>query len=145
TFTPGSGTVTFDGAGAQAINGSAASQTFNNFVVNKGNTLSTGGSTTSITTNDLTMTLGTFTAPATLDINGNTLLTAGTLTAGTNIMSGGNWTNNGGTFTPGSGTVTFDSTSATQTINGNQASQTFNNVVVDKTGQILNTGGSTTT
>lgn len=35
TFTPGSGTVTFNGTGAQAINGSATTQTFNNITLTK--------------------------------------------------------------------------------------------------------------
>ncbi len=44
TFTPGSGTVTFIGS-SSAINGSAATQTFNNIIVNKtaGQTLSVSG------------------------------------------------------------------------------------------------------
>jgi len=135
TFTPNGNTVNFNGGAAQAINGTAASQTFNNFIVNKsGGTLSTGGSTTSITTNDLTMTAGTFTAPATLDINGNTVLTAGTLTAGTAITAAGNWTNNGGTFTAGAGTVTFDG-GAGQTIGGTTAT-TFNNLTNSDAGGI---------
>src|SRR5205823_6495022 len=126
TFTPGTGTTTFNGSGAQTITNNAASLTFFNFIVNKsGGALGTAANPTTIVTNDLTMTSGNFTAPATLDINGNTLLTAGTLTAGTNITAAGNWTNNGGTFTPGSGTVTFDGAGA-QAINGSAASQTFN-------------------
>ena len=142
TFTPGSGTITWDGAVAQQINGTPVTQTFNNFVVNKSaNTLSTGGSTTALVVNNLTMTLGTFTAPASLDINGNTLLTAGTLTAGAAITAAGSWTNNGGTFTPGSGTVTFD-TSSVSNLNGTAASQTFNNFVVDKSGGSLTGAGS---
>jgi hypothetical protein len=146
TFTPGSGLVTFDGAVAQSINGSAASQTFNNFAVNKGgaSTLNTGGSTVSLIMNNLTMTLGTFTAPATLDINGNTLLTAGTLTAGANITAAGNWTNNGGTFTPGAGSVTFD-TGTANNLNGTAVTQTFNNFVLNKSGGSLTGAGSTTT
>ena len=135
TFTPSTGTVNFNGAGAQAINGTAASQTFGNFAVNKSaGALSAGGSTTSITTNNLTMTLGTFTAPATLDINGNTLLTAGTLTAGTSITAAGSWTNNGATFTAGAGTVTFDG-GAGQTIGGTTAT-TFNNLTNSDAGGI---------
>ena len=127
TFTPNGNTVNFTGGAAQAINGTAAAQTFNNFIVNKSaGALTVGGSTTSITTNNLTMTLGSFTAPATLDINGNTLLTAGTLTAGANITAAGNWTNNGGGFTAGAGTVTFDG-GVGQTIGGTTAT-TFGNL-----------------
>lgn len=130
-FNQGTSTVTFNGGTAQAINGSAVTQTFHNLTVNKGGgTLSVGLSTT------------------TLNINGNLLISAGTFSAGTAaaINVGGNWTNNVGpaAFTPGSGTVTFNSTTATQTINGTAASQTFNNLTVSKSGQVLNTGGSTT-
>src|SRR5262249_31057653 len=46
-------------------------------------------------------------------------------------------------FTPGTGTVTFTSTTAGQSINGSATSQTFNNLTVNKSGQTLNTGGST--
>ena len=146
TFTPGTGLLTFDGGLAQSINGTAASQTFNNVAINKGgaSTLNTGGSTVSLIINDLTMTLGTFTAPATLDINGNTLLTAGTLTAGANITAAGNWTNNGGTFTPGTGLVTFDGTTANN-LNGTAATQTFNNFAVSKGAGSLTGAASTTT
>ncbi len=141
TFTPGSGTITWDGSGAQQINGSPVTQTFNHFTVNKSaNILSTGGSTTALVVSNLTMTLGTFTAPASLDINGNTLLTAGTLTAGAAITAAGSWTNNGGTFTPGSGTVTFD-TSSVSTLGGSAVTQTFNNFVVDKSGGSLTGAG----
>jgi hypothetical protein len=151
TFTPGTATVTFNGTGAQLINGTSATQTFNNVIIAKtaGTTLSIGGSTTTITTNNLTQTSGNFNAPATLNITGSAAasltLTAGTLTAGNNISINGNWTNNGGTFAPGTGTVNFTGTGA-QVINGTAASQTFNNVVIAKTaGTTLSTGGSTTT
>jgi hypothetical protein len=137
TFTPNGNTVNFNGGGAQAINGTAASQTFNNFIVNKsGGILSTGGSTVALTTNDLTLTLGTFTAPATLNVNGNVLLTAGTLTAGTTINASGNWTNNGATFTPGAGTVLLNGNNNTQTLGG---TNTFGNLTSNHTG----TGGVT--
>jgi len=74
TFTPSTSTITFTGSGAQAINGSAASQTFNNLVINKGNILSVGGSTTTLNVVNLTLQAGTFTAPATVNISGNVLL-----------------------------------------------------------------------
>ncbi|MGH9928491.1 MAG: DUF4214 domain-containing protein [Pyrinomonadaceae bacterium] len=142
TFTPNGNTVNFNGSAAQVIGGTAASQTFNNFTVNKPLlALSAGGSTTSITVNDLTLTLGTFTAPATLDINGNTLLTAGTFTGGTSITAGGNWTNNGGTFTGGAGTVTFDG-GAGQTIGGSTAT-TFNNLTNSDAGGIAMSNDNT--
>ncbi len=127
TFTPGTGinTVTFNGTGAQTINGSATSQTFNNVVVAGTTVLTASGSTTQLTTNNLTLTSGSFTAPATLYINGNTLLNGGTFTAGTNIYTLGNWMSNGGSFDVGSSTTTFNS-NAVQTIGG-----TNNNLFYD--------------
>jgi len=146
TFTPGTGTVTFTG-NSSAINGSAATQTFNNIVVNKtaGQMLSVGGSTTTLNVNGtFTETTGDFTAPATMSITGAVTLTAGTFTANTNLTASAAWTNNGGTFAPGTGTVTFTGNSSA--INGSAATQTFNNIVVNKTaGQTLSVGGSTTT
>ncbi|MBS1743904.1 MAG: proprotein convertase P-domain-containing protein, partial [Bacteroidetes bacterium] len=132
TFTYGTSTVTFNSTtGAQNINGTAASQSFYNVIVNKaGQQLNGAGSTTS------------------LDIYGNVTLTAGTFAAGTitaiNLPSG-DWTNNGGTFTPNSSTVTFSKTTGAQNINGTAASQTFNNITINKSGQQLNIAGSTTT
>lgn len=133
-FTPGSGTVVFDGSGAQTIGGTTVTQVFNNFIINKtaGSTLNTGGSTTGITTLDFTQTQGNFTAPATVNINGNTLLTAGTYTAGTNTNVAGNWTRNGGTFTPGANTVSFVSTSGQVTVGGG-LSTTFGRLTVNST------------
>jgi hypothetical protein len=127
-FNPRAATVTFS-SGAQNINGSATSQTFNNITMND-TSLTIGGSTTTLT------------------LNGNMLLSAGTLSAGTAtaINIAGNWTNNiaAAAFTAVNSTVTFNSTTAGQSINGSAASQTFNNLTVNKTGQILSTGGSTT-
>src|ERR1041385_9139607 len=58
TFTQGSGTVTFNGTGAQAINGSASSQTFNDVIINKsvGTTLTVSASTTTLTVSNFTET-----------------------------------------------------------------------------------------
>ncbi|HLN99311.1 MAG TPA: CSLREA domain-containing protein, partial [Pyrinomonadaceae bacterium] len=131
TFTHNSGTINFNGAGAQNINGTATSETFNNFIVNKGGgTLTVGGSTTALT------------------MAGAVTLTAGTFAAGTATTIGlptGNWTNNGGTFTPGSSVVSFTSTAAGQSINGSGATQTFNSITMAKTAQTLSVAGSTTT
>jgi uncharacterized repeat protein (TIGR01451 family) len=144
TFTPGTGTVTFNGTGAQAINGTAASQTFYNMTLTKtaGTTLSVSGSTTSLTVNNFTETTGNFTAPATLNINGNATLTAGTLTAGANTNAGGDWTNNGATFTHSSGTVTFNGTSA-QVMEGS-SSTTFNNLTINKSSGDVTLGANET-
>jgi predicted outer membrane repeat protein len=130
-FTPRAGTVTFNGSGPQSLNGNAASQSFNNFIVNKGGgTLTVGGSTTS------------------LSLSGTMTLTAGGFDAGTATAIGlttGDWTNNGGTFTPGTSVVSFTNTAGAQNINGTAATQTFSGITVAKTAQTLSVGGSTTT
>jgi hypothetical protein len=94
-------------------------------------TLSVGGSTTSLTVNHFTETSGNFTPPATMTMSGNALLTSGTYTAGATTNLAGNLTNNGATFTAGSGTVTFYGSSA-QTIGGT-TSNTLNNVTINNT------------
>jgi hypothetical protein len=129
TFTPQVSTVTFSGTGAQAINGTAASQTFNKLTVNKSsNTLSVSGSTTTLTLNsDLTLNAGTF--------------DKGTATT---INVAGDWVNNGGTFTYGTGTVNFNGTTA-QAIKGTAPGQTFYNLTVNKSADTLSISGSTAT
>jgi hypothetical protein len=104
--------VTFNGTEAQAINGTATSQTFNNVTVamTAGQTLSVSGSTTSLTVNNLTETTGNFTPPATLNITGDFTHTAGTFTAGT-------------------GTVLFNG-SVAQNLGGATAT-TFNNLTIN--------------
>ncbi len=145
TFTPGTNTVTFNGTGAQEINGTVATQTFGNVIVNKsGGTLSVGGSTTTLNVAAFTQTLGDFTAPATLSTTGTVTLTAGTFTAGANLNIGGtttNFTNNGATFTPGSGTVTFTG-SGNQAINGISPILNYNNLTINKSGGTLSVGAS---
>ena len=135
TFTPGASTVTFTG-NSKAINGTIASQTFNHIIVNKtaGQTLSIGGSTTSLTAANFTETQGNFTPPATFSVSGDLTLTAGTLTAGTNMNIGGSWTKNGGTFTSGSNTVTFNGTATGKTINPGASAGTFYNVIFNGSG-----------
>ena len=73
TFTPGTNTVTFNGAAARTIGGTLAAQTFNNLTLSNASGVSVGGSTTDLTLNgSLLITNGTFTAPSgTLQVNGN--------------------------------------------------------------------------
>jgi len=149
TFTHSSGTVNFTGTGAQVINGSALSQTFQNLVVAKtaGTALTVTGSTITLNlSNNLTLTTGNFTSPATFNVAGTVFINGGIFTAGANIFVGDNWSKaTAATFTAGGGTVTFNGTGA-QVINGTSASQTFNNVVMAKTAATsLKTGGGTST
>ncbi|HEY1040804.1 MAG TPA: hypothetical protein VGF30_15420, partial [Bacteroidia bacterium] len=152
-FVAGTGTITFTGTGSQSINGTNDTLDLYNVVVNKtaGTLLSAGGSVTTIKTNNVTLTMGNFTAPATLNMNAGTTsaltITTGTLTAGSAINITGNWTNNAGTtnYVEGTGLVKFTGT-GTQTINGTTATQEFYNVEIAKTGgTLLTTGGSVTT
>ncbi|NOS94478.1 MAG: hypothetical protein HOP30_21400, partial [Cyclobacteriaceae bacterium] len=149
TFTPlianTSLQVTFNGTAGQLINGTVASQTFNSVIVNKtSGTLSTGGSTTSLTVSAFTLTLGNFTGPTTFTSTGTVTLSAGVFTAGTNTNVGGDFINNGGAFTPGVGIITFNGTGA-QSIAGSATTQSFANFVINKTaGTLLSVGGSTT-
>ena len=128
TFTPAAGTVNFNGGGAQTLGGTAASQSFNNFTVNKGGGALTGGGST-----------------ATLTIGGNLTLTAGTFAAGTatTINVAGAWANNGGTFNAGAGTVNFNG-GAPQTISGTPAT-TFNNLTNSNANGLSMTNDNTAT
>ena len=68
-----------------------------------------------------------------------------TMSGAYNLAVSGDWTINGaGAYTPGTGTVTFNSTSADQNINGTATSKTFYNLTIDKSGKTLAIGGSTT-
>lgn len=131
TFTQGTSTVTFTGTGAQAINGTAASQTFSTLVVGMtaGQTLSVSGSTTTLSVANFTETTGNFTPPATMNISGNATYTAGT-------------------FTAGSGTVLYTTTTGGQQV----AALTYNSLTLSNTsgtdtaqGAITSNGTFTTT
>ncbi len=104
TFTPGSGTVTLNGAGAQSIT-KAGGETFNSLAVSGSGTKTLGSN---ITTNaDLTIN-------STLDVSSSNF----------GITVKGNWTNNG-TFTKQNGTVTL-SGGAAQTMGGTTTSDFYN-------------------
>ncbi|OFX28367.1 MAG: hypothetical protein A2X08_10845 [Bacteroidetes bacterium GWA2_32_17] len=153
TFTPGTKTVTFNGSGNQAINGSSATQTFYNVIVdNQGGILSTNPGVTSINTNNITLAVtnvGTFTSPATLNLNALTTssitLAGGTFTAGSLITIRGNWTNNGGTFNHNNGLVQFVLGTNPQNINGTANTQSFYDLEINKSAGVVNVSGSTTT
>ena len=133
-FVPGAGTVNFTSGGGQAINGTVAAQTFYNITTNlsAGQTLSTGGSTITLTAQNFTETTGNFVAPPTLKLNGSLILSAGNFTSGANMTVGGNFTNNSGNFAQGANTVSLNG-SAAQTIGGTAAT-TFNNLTISNSG-----------
>jgi len=133
TFTPGTGTVTFNNTQApQNISGTESAFSFNNLTVaNSGQTITLQGSPV---------------ARKTLNIAGNMTLNSGAFSAiFTDVnMTGGNWTNNGATFTWGSSKVTFNGTNGNQFINGTAATQSFARLEMNKPGRTLSLGGSTT-
>ncbi len=121
-FTPGSGTVYFNGATTQSVNGSSSAQTFNNFTLsNSATSVSAAGSTTKLTLN------------GTMTINSNTTMAAGTAA---NIYVAANWSNLG-TYNAGTGTVTFNAPSSSTTQNLNAGSSTFYNLVNNTAGTLL--------
>jgi hypothetical protein len=140
TFTPNSGTVNFNGTASQLINGSPAAQTFYNLTIGEttGMTLTTGGSTTTLNVNSITLNTGSFNAPATLNITQNLTLAGNGLsnifTAGANINIGGNWTeNNPCNFIPNNGTITFNGTT-NQTIQGSEPTEGYWHFIINNTG-----------
>ncbi|MBI2282059.1 MAG: T9SS type A sorting domain-containing protein [Bacteroidetes bacterium] len=109
TFTPGTGTVTFNGTN-QSIT-KTTGETFYNLVLDGSGTKTLGGNVS--TTNDLTIN-----STAILDITTNNYA----------VNIGRNWTNNGN-FIAQSGTVTFNG-SAAQTIGGTTVTN-FNNITLN--------------
>jgi hypothetical protein len=155
TFTPGTQTVTFDGAANQLVTTNANS--FSTFITNNsGSTPGTNDLITisgNLTTTTLTVTDGTLkldTNNPVTDISSNvTIGASGTLVASASaaFTVAGDWSKSG-TFTHSNGTVTFDgiSTSPGQTVTGNT---TFYDLIIDPAGTVSTkynfTAGSTTT
>lgn len=138
-FVPNNGTMNFTGTAAQAINGTATTQTFYNLIakLSVNQTLSVGGSTTVLAVNNnLTETSGNITAPAKLTVLGNVVLTSGTYNAGTNTYIGGGFTNNSNAFFANSNTVAFNG-SAAQTIGGSFATTFYNMTASNSAGNVI--------
>lgn len=123
TFTPGTGTVTYNGIGSQV----AAAVSYNNLVINKASGIATINAASAVAGN-FTLTAGEFDFNADAAITGNVSLAAATTLygGGVTLNVGGNWTNSG-TFNAGTGLVNFNG-AGTQTI----SSGTFNNVTINK-------------
>jgi glycosidase len=109
TFTPRTGTVTFNGSSAQTIGGSAAT-TFNNLTLNNANGATLGANAT--VSGTLTLTSGA------LGVGTNTLTLSNTVTCGSNVIN-----------SSATGTVSYARTSAGQTVcAGTYGNLTFNSV-----------------
>ena len=141
-FNKQTSTVTFNGTVNQVQPTTAFVPDFYNLTISK--SAGTLSSRVWTVTNNFELVNGTF-SPVTLSSFNNVKLTAGTFTAPASITISGNWTNNGGTFTPGTGTVVFNNTTADQAINGTAPAQTFNNITAAKNANKLTIGGSTAT
>jgi hypothetical protein len=124
TFTPGAGTVTYNGSTNQVV----GPVSYNNLTINKTSALAAISSDLSIS-GDLTITAGELDNFSSTSIAGNVNIASGsTLYNQSTLHVGGNW-NNSGTYTSNaSGTnVIFDG-SGTQTI----SATTFNNLEFNK-------------
>ncbi len=136
-FTIGSSTVQFlNTSSAQAINGTAVSQTFNAITVDKGSaTLSVGGSTTTLVTSALTMSSGTFSIANVTTVTGTATLTSGTIAVGTKTLTLSSTVTGTGTAitSNATGTVAYDQGSDGQAVvaasYGNLTFSNFNKIL----------------
>jgi hypothetical protein len=124
TFTPGTGTVTYNGVVNQVI----GPVNYNNLTINNAAASPSINNTTSISGN-LTISAGELDNNSTTTIAGNVTIASGATLDNHGILQvGGNWANNGNYTSNGTGTnVIFDG-SGTQTI----SSTTFNNLEFNK-------------
>ncbi|HYE04334.1 MAG TPA: LamG domain-containing protein [Planctomycetota bacterium] len=129
-FTPGSATVTLDGATATTKDLRTRSQAFNDLVVASADGLRTWSVQDSLSVgDDLTVSNGLLACGSgEVAVGGDFLLSGGTCTATSGIMSfSGSFTRSGGTWSHNSGTVAFRPT-ANQVVTNAQA---FNHVVLN--------------
>lgn len=132
-FTPGTGTVTYNGIEDQTI----AGLTYYNLQIDKTNGSANLNAATAVSNNLTIATGGQVDVNASLTVSGDINIGASTILnvpASSSISIGGNWSR-AGTFTAGAGTVTFNGTGA-QTVNGTL----FNNFVVNKPSGTLTLG-----
>jgi len=122
-FSAGTGTVTYNGTGAQIV----APLTYYNLTINKASGTASANATTSVGGN-LTITSGGIDLNANTTVSGNISVAAAGLLYGDAITltAGGNWSNSG-SFLPGTGTVIFNG-AGSQSI----SSSTFNAFIVNK-------------
>lgn len=134
-FTPGTGTVVFNGTNAQSIAGVG----YHHLIINKSSGIASVNTAIPLTGN-LTLQSGTLELQANTTVAGNVTSSAGSVINSGNITlsAGGNWAI-GGSFTPGSGTVQLNGTNA-QTI----SASTFNNLVVNKSAGTASLTGNIT-
>ncbi len=136
TFTCSTGTVNYNGSGAQVV----APLTYYNLSLDK----TAGVATSSLPVrvgNNLTLSTAAFyQTNDSLIITGNTTINSGTTLKGNtaNILVGGNWVNSG-TFTPSSSTVILNGTGS-QSI----STTTFNNLTINKSAGTATPGGNLT-
>ncbi|NII29423.1 hypothetical protein HB364_30365 [Pseudoflavitalea sp. X16] len=123
TFTPGTGTVVYNGSNAQIV----AGVSYHNLSINKSSGIASASASIPLS-GDLALQGGALKLPVNATIAGNISTSAGTSITSENvtITVGGNWTHSG-TFTPGNGTVVLNGAGA-QTIDAT----TFNNLVINK-------------
>ncbi len=122
TFTPGNGTVTYNGVVNQVV----APVNYNNLTINNAAASPAINNTTTISGN-LTIMAGEFDNYSTTTIAGNVTISSGAILDNYGILHvGGNWINNG-SFTSNGTNVIFDG-SGTQTI----SASTFNNLEFNK-------------
>ena len=129
TFTPASGTVTYNGSGAQTV----AGVTYNQLAFNKAGGTATLGTSATVNGNLTLTNAGTFLVNAALTVTGHVTVNPGTtLNGGSATISFGGNLSGTGTFAPGTGTALFNGT-ATQSI----GKQLFNHLTVNKSSGTL--------
>ncbi len=134
TFTAGSGTVTYNGTGAQTT----AAVTYNNLAIVKSAGIATLANIVSVTGN-LSVLTGLFNVDAfSLNVSGNVTISSGaTLDCdGVTLNVAGNWSNSG-TYIATSGTVNMNGTGAQSISAGN-----FNHLIINKSSGTVTLAGN---